>query len=251
MEEDAATRTDGAPSKEVHTLEHIGALDAVGARAELVEVVPVTAGRDMDDSVANRFIEIPEGGPDQEVPTIDRIQGSQPPTPDDGETNELLAGDEALASVAQDKQYPRSEENLAVKLLNDARHSEVLTTEHDQDASPKDELTIELPNIPRYREVLMAEHVEGYEASLARQGNDQPTDMLGGVLATEHDRDADPKDGLTTEIPNDPRYQEVLMAWHIEGFEAALARQDSGPPRETLGGLVAATERGQEPDPED
>lgn len=218
----AGTETDGVPSEEVHTLERIGTLDA-GAPAELVQVVPVPAGEekggDMEDSDASRFMEIPEERQHQEMPMVERVQVSQPLTPDNDKTSKLSARDEALlAQVAENEPYARSEDSLA----------------------------IEPPN-----ELLAMEHAEGIEALLTRPDEGRPLDMLDGIEESENGQDAGPENEAIIMLPNNHRYREVLMAEHVEGFEASLARRNGGPPRETLDGLVAATERGPDPDPED
>lgn len=229
LEEDA-TRADGSPSEDGHKLDHIDTPDVVGV-AELVEVVPVPAGEmeggNTADADASRFVEIPEDGHNQEaVPAADHVQGSRPSTPgDDDKANEVGAGGgEAVPSAAEIEPYARSEDNLATKLPNDDRDSEGPTTGH----------------------------VESLEAPLAPQDEGQPLDMLDGVATKENDQDAGAKNEPFVEVPNEPRYREVLMAEHVEGFVASLERHDGGTPRDAPDGPVAATfEREQGPGSEE
>lgn len=217
-QDDAAARTGDASSEEGHTPEHITALDAVGG-AELAEVVWVPTGEekggDRDDTAAGRSIEAPKDAHSQEVPIADH---AQPPTRDQGKMNGVPAADEALPSTAEIEPYTaRSGDNLAIKLPNDDRSSEVLITEHGEGSEP--------PQIP--------------------------LGTLVGQQATQNDQHAGTKSELTIALPNDPRYREVLVAENVEGFGASLGRHGGGPPRQALDGLVAATGREQDPDPED
>ena len=216
----AGSEEDAAPPDEGHAPERIDASNAADV-AELVGVVSVPAREEKksgntDSAGASRVVEMPQDErSSQEAPVAG---GSRPPTPDDDETNEARAGDEAPASTEETDPFARrSKDNLGIELPHDAPQSELPT----------------------------AEHVERAEDTLGPQD--------GQLLDTlENDQGAVPKNvqgnELTIELPNDPRYREVLMAEHVEGFVASLGRLDG---EQALDGPVAATERGQDPDPED
>lgn len=222
-EEESAAPTDDPGYGEVPTAEHVEVLEAAAADTELPEVAPVPAvekkkGAGGDSEAASRFNKIPEDERYQEeVFTADHVHGLQQTT-SDHEMHEILA-DGAVVRA------PAAEKGL--------------------DANLEENHTIKLPNDPRYREVLMAEHVEGSETLIAQEHG--PRERIDDVAAaTEKQLDDGSEDG-TIELSNDPRYREVLMTDHAEGFETAKP-QKIGPSEKVA---VAATQKEQDADSED
>eukprot|EP00752_Nemacystus_decipiens_P011277 g10021.t1 len=222
LEEDAISRADDSP-----TVVEGHASDVVGA-AELVDVVPAPAGDTARGNAAyadtvQQFVEKTEDEHNQQqsMPTADHVQGSRTPARDGDGANEVGAGDEAAPPTA----------------------------EMDPSASSEESPAIEQPHhVARYSEVPTAGHVpESLEPPLAPPNNGRPLDLPKGAVTNDNDQDAgENKELLLVKVPDEPRYREVLMAEHVEGFAASMGRRDGDAPREALDGSIAPTGGGRD-----
>lgn len=101
-------------------------------------------------------------------------------------------------------------------------------------AVSEDKGNIESPNDAQYREVLRAEHVEGFRPEPDQNQGEVPSEPLDAVVSpAENASGADPEHKHTMELPDEPRYREVLTAEHVEGFGSPSARRGGGEPSNT------------------
>lgn len=236
----SAAQTDGSRYAGVPTTEHIEILLEAAAVSTQLPEVEQQEGDVGDSEAASRLL--------NRTPEDERYQ----------DTADLV---QEVQQSASSKDHERHEP-----------HAELIVPPaekgwHAADSEAK--LTIKPPNDPRYLEALVvAEHVEGAETLLPHnRGPRERIDIAAGAtkndldpmsedgtiglmtgdaegveaakslgMATQQEEDADSEDEQTIELPANARYQEMLIADHVENFEIEnqLVQEASQPPHERL-----------------
>lgn len=141
------------------------------------------------------------------------------------------------------EKYASSGEGDSTMIKLGSEYQEVLTAEHvigfqststDESierSGKADSTTIKIGS--EYHEVLKAEHVKGFgsasrDRSIGNQARDESAILPGAANEKEVEGVSSSKENLSVELPKDGRFQEVLTADHIKGFQNPSSR---GKPR--------------------
>lgn len=155
--------------------------------------------------------------------TVGTKETSQAATPDGGDTVSSL--ESPIPTLEQQAEH-------GVDSLRRESPSQDIPEDLAEDAFSGEiepALPAEFPNESRYRDVLRAEHVEGFGTQTNQQDGEVPSEPLDTVVSpTENASEADPEHQLHMELPEEPRYREVLNAEHVEGFGSPSAHRGGG-----------------------